>query len=33
MRVIDPFRRAIIYPAVINRITNEWRTRYGDNPS
>ncbi len=32
MRVIDPFRRTIIYPTVINRIKQEWQTRYGDNP-
>lgn len=31
MRVIDPFRRAIIYPAVISRIESEWQTRFGDN--
>lgn len=30
MRVIDPFRRAIIYPAVIKRIETEWRSRFGD---
>ena len=32
MRVIDPFRRAIIYPAVIKRIQGEWATRFADNP-
>lgn len=31
MRVIDPFRRAVVYPAVISRIKNEWQTRYADN--
>lgn len=31
MRVIDPFRRAIIYPAVISRIQSEWQTRFGDD--
>jgi hypothetical protein len=30
MRVIDPFRRAIVYPAVIKRIESEWKTRFGD---
>lgn len=33
MRAIDPFRRVVIYPAVISRIKNEWQTRYGDNAS
>ena len=32
MRVIDPFRRTFVYPAVIHRIESEWRTRFGDNP-
>jgi hypothetical protein len=29
MRVIDPFRRAIVYPAVIHRVETEWRDRFG----
>jgi hypothetical protein len=29
MRAIDPFRRAVVYPAVINRIRVEWSTRFG----
>ena len=29
MRVIDPFRRTIVYPAVIHRIASEWRDRFG----
>ncbi len=33
MRAIDPFRRAVIYPAVISRIQCEWQTRFGDNPA
>ena len=32
MRVIDPFRRAIVYPTVIKRIETEWATRFGDEP-
>jgi hypothetical protein len=24
MRLIDPFRRAIIYPAILNRIRSAW---------
>ncbi|MFT4572688.1 MAG: hypothetical protein ACI8TX_003778 [Hyphomicrobiaceae bacterium] len=31
MRVIDPFRRAMVYPAVISRIETEWSTRFGDS--
>jgi len=31
MRTIDPFRRAVVYPAVIDRIQLEWQTRFGDN--
>jgi hypothetical protein len=30
MRTIDPFRRRIVYPAVIHRIESEWATRFGD---
>jgi hypothetical protein len=29
MRVIDPFRRAMVYPAVIHRVQSEWRDRFG----
>jgi hypothetical protein len=29
MRTIDPFRRAIVYPAVIKRIESEWDVRFG----
>ncbi len=28
MRLIDPFRRAMVYPAVIRRIQLEWSTRF-----
>ncbi len=31
MRVIDPFRRAVVYPAVINRVEFSWRITFGDN--
>jgi len=30
MRIIDPFRRAVVYPAVINRVELNWRIRFGD---
>jgi hypothetical protein len=30
MRTIDPFRRNVVYPAVIKRIEAEWATRFGD---
>ena len=30
MRVIDPFRRKIVYPTVIHRVELEWRLRFGD---
>ncbi len=30
MRVIDPFRRTVVYPAIVSRIEVEWRTRFGD---
>jgi hypothetical protein len=30
MRIIDPFRRAIVYPAVLNRISVEWGIRFCD---
>lgn len=28
MRVIDPFRRAVVYPAVLSRVAMEWQIRY-----
>ena len=31
MRIIDPLRRAVVYPAVIKRIESEWQTRFGDS--
>ena len=31
MRVIDPFRRTLVYPAVISRVQLTWRTVYGDS--
>ena len=30
MRVIDPFRRAVVYPAVLSRVAMEWQIRYAD---
>jgi len=30
MRVIDPFRRAVVYPAVVNRVRSTWMTICGD---
>jgi hypothetical protein len=29
MRVIDPFRRAVVYPAIINRVRTSWATMFG----
>lgn len=29
MRVIDPFRRTVVYPAIIRRIQTEWSNRFG----
>jgi len=31
MRLIDPFRRTIVYPAVISRLELSWRTMFGDD--
>jgi hypothetical protein len=28
MRIIDPFRRALVYPAVINRVRLTWKINY-----
>jgi hypothetical protein len=30
MKVIDPFRRTIVYPAIIRRIQTQWQSRFGD---
>jgi hypothetical protein len=31
MRLIDPFRRNIVYPTVIARIKSEWQVRFADS--
>jgi hypothetical protein len=28
MRVIDPFRRAVVYPAVLHRVQRTWSVNY-----
>jgi hypothetical protein len=33
MRLIDPFRRSLIYPAVLRHIRTEWERRANDPPS
>lgn len=30
MRIIDPFRRAVVYPAVLDRVKLTWRINYCD---
>lgn len=30
MRLIDPFRRAVVYPSVIRRVQMDWSVKFGD---